>query len=158
MAKALPESVKWTEVHGAIAAAGSMEGYPFAMKMSQDEVMILLGLHYWWTGVPQAGSNGVNMGLWRKTDTNPPGRTHAEGDSPDMVWSEHHTIKFVTESILASKARDVNFPWPIIFVRPPRFVIVTSTITGVAWSMRLYYILKEIGAVDLAKLMVKDHA
>lgn len=157
MVKSMPESVKWTEIHGLIATPGD-ENTPYKVKLGGDEVMILLGIHYWWHGTLTAAANAVHMGLWRKTDSDPPTNVYADGDSPDMVWSEEYVSEFVTESLVASKARDITFPRPIVLVRAPRAIFSMAALANVYYSMRLYYLLSEVSDVDLAKLMVKDHA
>jgi len=153
----MPESVKWVAVHQYIATPTGETGFAFNLKLADDEVMMLLALHYWWSGVLAAGNGSVTLALWRKTDTDP-SNVFDEDDSPDMIWSEKHGLKWVTESLVASKARDITFPWPIVLIRPPRAIIGTGLFTAMRVTMRLYYTLREVREEDLARLMVKDHA
>jgi hypothetical protein len=154
----LPETVKSIEVHALISEAAPLEGHKYDIKIARDEVMVLLSLYYWWYGVLNAGANTVNIGLWRKTDSNPPVGIWAAGALEDMVWSKQETVQFVTESVKASSSEHVIFPRPIVLIRPPRLLLRTSFITGVAFSVRLYYQLVNVTPEELTKLMVKDHA
>lgn len=157
----LPETVKWTEEHGFFGVgAGAIAGYPFDIKIGPKEVMILMGLHYWWYGTLQIGDNVAHLGLWRKTDSDPSATVWSSGAFQDMMW---HRVTCISEgaageSVVSGDAAEITFPYPIVLIRSPRALIEVQTVINVAWSMRLYYLLREVSNEELAKLMVKDHA
>ena len=156
MAQSMPESVKTIRASHSESIPVVATGKTFEIKLAPDEVMILLAFNWWWTGGTfPAGINEADLGLWRKSETLP---AAVITDSPDMVWSHKDTVNFVTESIKLGNGGYVNLPWPMVLVRPPQFVIRTTRVLSFLAEMRLFYLLREVGAVDLAKLMVKDHA
>lgn len=153
----MPESVKTSYQVIIQAAPSPKEGSPFQILIGHDEVMVLLGLHYFWTMGFGAGNNVVDIGLWRKTDTDPT-RSIPEETGDDMIWSEEATVLFVTESISSSEHREFIFPKPLVLIRAPRLMWRYTVGTDFVLGMRLYYELREVTEVELAKLMIKDHA
>ena len=151
----LSETVKMTRI-GVVLASPGAEGYAFNINIASDEIMVLQSLYHWWTGTFVAGINTAEFTLWRKTDSNPPG--YGFDDSPDIVWHTRYKINFVTESINQGNDGYITFPSPLVLIRPPRLYVRTTTMTGANLEMRLYYILRKVSDIDLAKLMVKDHA
>ena len=151
----LPESVKTCRT--GIETTTSKTGSPFPMTLGTDEIAILLSFYYWWRGVVAAGNNVINIGLWRKTDTDSPS-AGLTIDHTDMVWNLCENINFVTESVKQSGKEHVILPYPLVLIRAPRLEAYRSTFTAVAVEMRLFYFIEKVTDEELAKLMVKDHA
>ncbi|KKL89745.1 hypothetical protein LCGC14_1911620 [marine sediment metagenome] len=159
MAQPMPESVKVARAGHVIATPTTIAGEKFDIKIGPDEIMVLLAFHWWWRAeLGAAGVGDVVMGLWRKSETMPPGNDCFE-ESPDMIWAQTDTIftTAVGQDDL-SNAAYITLPWPLTLIRPPQFVMRTTRLLNIRAEMRLYYLLREISNVDLAKLMVKDHA
>ena len=155
MSNFLPESVK--VARAGMSVALTLEGTPFPMHLGDNEVAILLSLYYWWYGALGAGSNNAGMGLWRKTDSDPPGGDLLT-DHTDMLWNIIESVEFVTESVVASGKDHIIFPWPLVLIRPPRLMTWMQVFASLRVEVRLFYLIQEISDEELAKLMVKDHA
>ena len=157
MAQPLPESVKVARAAHDIVEPTTIDGQRFDIKMGPDEVMVLLAFHVWWTALSATGNNAVHMGLWRKSESMPQG-TNCFVSSPDMIWAEKDALFHDTVVTDGGKSQYIQLPWPMILIRPPQYCVRTVIMTNFFSEMRLYYLLRDVNDVDLAKLMVKDHA
>jgi len=149
----LPESVKIARAR--LSLDVSLAGVPFPLNLGTNEVAILLSFYYHWFGVATAAANTIYMGIWKKTDTNPPviSTSHT-----DMIWNLIETLTFVTESLKQSGKEHVILPQPLVLVRAPRLVGFHASFTSATLEMRLFYRIQRVSDEELAKLMVKDHA
>lgn len=155
---ALPESIKTVEVNGYTAVSGMAEGHRFPIKLAPDEVMILKQLEYWWYSTYAAGANVMQLGLWRKSDDNPPVGIWETGEAQSMIWHRLTNTMFAAgTTVRQGDADTIRFPDPVILVRAPRFILQSLTMASIAWSMRLRYELHEASDRELAELMVKHH-
>lgn len=156
MVQPMPESVKVARV--GFTPGGTLGGETFPMIMGDDEVVVLMSLDYWWRGTLAAGENRVEMGLWRKSDeaNDPPLVPFIE--HTDMIWGTVVSIDFTTESHANSGKDHIVFPWPMVLIRPPRFLARVLVLTGSLIEARLYYHTRKVTDIELARLMVKDHA
>ncbi|MBA7687601.1 hypothetical protein ES703_96065 [subsurface metagenome] len=152
MAQALPESVKM--VRAQLSLDTSMGGVKFPIHLGDDEVAVLLSLYWYWSMAATAGYNIVQLGLWRKTDTDP---AAMESEHTDMIWEGVSALSYVTESLQLSGSEHIILPWPLILVRAPRLVGLRIGAIAAVY-MRLYYLIQKVSDEELAKLMVKDHA
>ncbi len=157
MAQPMPESVKSVRV-GTNAVQAVMKGFKFEVLIAPDEVMILLAIDYWYHQANAVGVNIVEIGLWRKSDTDCHNTIFDGCSSPDMVFSRMTSDLAVAESIKMGDSAFITLPWPLVLIRPPRLMLKTTNITALLLDFRLWYLLRKVNDVDLAKLMVKDHA
>lgn len=159
-ARALAESLRSKSLFIAITTPGLKEGLPFNINLGLNEVIILKALHFWWSGTGVLGTNSVILGLWRKTDTDPPDSLLGTA-SDDLLWSEQGQFQMpaALESIWTSDHGGEEFPEPHFFlIRAPRLIARTVAITGVVIQVRLYYTIRKVSERDMAELMMKDHA
>ena len=157
MAQPMPESVKSTRV-GVPGIQAAKKGFKFPCLIAPDEVMILLAIDYWWHSILAVGNNVMQFGIWRKSDADCPSSIFASGGSPDMIFSRVEKTLHVAESIKQGDRDFITLPWPMVLIRPPRLMVETAVMTSFVLDMRLWYLLRNVNDVDLAKLMVKDHA
>ena len=151
---ALPESVKIARVGFSLGTA--IEGERFPIHLGDNEVAILLSIYYCWYTMATAGYNVMQVGLWRKTDTNPPAM---ESDHTDMIWEWTDARQFAAATSMQFSGQDhIILPWPLILIRAPRLVGLRMNVTTAYINMRLYYLVQKISDEKLAELMVKDHA
>ena len=153
MAQPMPESVKIARVGFSHTAPGST-GVSFEVSMAKDEVLILLAIQYWYAAVLGAGVNILELTLFKKTDQ----QAIPVANSPDILFHVLHRKMFITESYDAGDRDYIILPWPVVLIRPPRLFVRSTTSTAVDGEMRLFYLSRKVKDVDLAKLMVKDHA
>ena len=149
----LPETVKISRQE--LVSVTTKVGTPFPMNLGPNEVIVLLSFYWNIIGSMNAGVNIGYMGLWRKTDSNPPAMVTGH---TDMIWSIRVQNYFTTESVISSWNEHVILPWPLVLIRPPRLIGLATVMTGVSMEMRLFHIIQEVTDEELAKLMVKDHA
>lgn len=153
---ALPETIKISRV--GVVPAAAQDGEPFPMLMGKHEVAILHALEYWWVATAAAGLCEMQMMVWKKTDTNPPGGEASYAPSKSAIWSKREHSSFVTESIKCGNSDYLLLPLPIVLIRAPRLIHRMATWVNPRIEFRLYYRLQEVSDKELAELMVKDHA
>lgn len=149
----LPETVKIARV--GLSATTNFEGDRAPINLGRDEVVLLMSLYYWWSAFLSAGENIINIGLWKRTDTDPPA---VLTDHTDLIWSTRHVKKFVTESVSASGNELIHFPKPLILIRPPRVIASRAIATSATVDVRLFYQILKVSKDQMAMLMMKDHA
>lgn len=157
---AITESLRNKSLFASIPAPAPVEGAPFNIKMGPKEVIHLKGLHFWWAGVGVAGTNSLILGLWRKTDSDPP-TSILTTESDDLVWAEQGQFQMgvALESVWTSDHGHADFPDPgLLLIRAPRLMFRAIGMTGVVLSVRLYYVIHEVSAADMSAMMLKDHA
>ncbi len=157
MAQPMPESVKTARV-GINGPVNVLSGFKFEVNIAPDEVMILLAIDYWYNYVSAVGANEIQHALWRKSETDAPNTIFDAGGSPDMLFSRIDKVIQIAESLKTADKEFISLPWPLILIRPPRLMCRTVAVTAFTLEWRLWYLLRKVNDVDLARLMVKDHA
>lgn len=131
------------------------EGKKFNINLGDSEVIELKSLYYCTGGDLGVGLNQITFGLYRKSDVS--SMSGIMKDEADIIWSTRLTTKFVTESLKCGWTDMIHFPSPLILIRPPSIIAQESVITVYSLLVRIYYLIRRVSKVEMAKLMMKDH-
>lgn len=158
----LSETVKFAKISiSTLTQMNSMTGEEFALNLGPQDIALLLSLRLI---IPSSSTTSVKFiwGLYRKSlpaallaaDLYPP--DFQEKDDICAIGGYEKIV--VAESFKGLDMDDFLFPRPLVVIRNPTLWI-RNMLGGIHPILgMLYYITQGASDVDLAKLMVKDHA